>query len=183
MKKQTLLIIAATLAVSSLAGCDQKEAPANDIAVVNIAQVLRDSQAGKQEAEHDKQVQALLLNVYDDASSKYARLPAAGQQKSRDADADTLNNQWRAEKNAARQVSLNAITKVVDAYRQEKKLRLVIDSQTVISRDDNADITADIISRLDQTEVDYGPLPVISVKTPAEAPVKPETPKTRKTHK
>lgn len=182
-KKTTLLMIAIIVALSGLAGCDQKNALVTGIAVVNIDQVLRDSTIGKQEADHDKQVQALLLKIHDEANKAYANLPAEEQQKSRAADAETLNRQWLAEQNAARQISLKVIANAVSEYRQEKKLLLVVDSQNVIARDDSTDITADIVSRLEKTQVSYDPMPSISVKTPERAPAKSETPAVRKTSK
>ncbi len=170
MKKHTVLLaLATTLAVGGLAGCDQKKASAPEIGVVDMGKVLKESAIGKQEIEHDKQVQAVLIKANDEAKKGYAALSADEQEKASNADAQVLNRQWMAEQKAARQASLAAIVKTVDAYRQEKKLVLIVDNQNVISSDAKLDVTADIITRLEKTQVTYGNLPTITVKPPQAA--------------
>ncbi|MEJ5073899.1 hypothetical protein WH357_16410 [Enterobacter ludwigii] len=177
-KKTVILALAAAIALGGLAGCDQKNTSAPDIGVVDIGKVLKDSTIGKQEIEHDKQVQAVLIKANDEAKKGYAALSADEQKKASDADAKILNRQWLAEQKAARQASLDAIAKAVDTYRQEKKLALIVDNQNVISSDAKLDVTADIITRLEKTQVTYGNLPTITVKSPqaaeSAAPVEPE---------
>lgn len=168
-KKTAILALAATIALGGLAGCDQKKPSAPEIGVVDIGKVLKDSAIGKQEIEHDKQVQAVLIKANDEAKKGYAALSADEQKKASDADAQILNRQWLAEQKAARQASLAAIVKAVDAYRQEKKLPLIVDNQNVVSSDAKLDVTADIITRLEKTQVTYGDLPTITVKKPEAA--------------
>ncbi|MCS2148709.1 hypothetical protein MUU51_10170 [Scandinavium sp. H17S15] len=168
-KKTAILALATTLAFGGLAGCDQKNASTPEIGVVDIGKVLKDSAIGKQEIEHGKQVQAVLIKANDEAKQGYAALSADEQKKASNADAQVLNHQWMAEQKAARQASLAAIVKAVDTYRQEKKLALIVDNQNVISSDAKLDVTADIITRLEKTQVTYGDLPTITVKKPEAA--------------
>ena len=57
--------------------------------------------------------------------------------------------------------------KVIGACRAEKGMTVVLEAGSALSYDQAADITSEIVTRLDQEKVDFGPLPSLE---PAPAP-------------
>jgi Skp family chaperone for outer membrane proteins len=161
-----LLLVGMT--VIALAGCDRVTTMKQKIACIDMAQVLRDSVVGEQEAEHNKQVKAVLLKAQRQAQNHYKGLSDQQLNKARMADTMIINQQWLAEQRDARNQSIKIISGVVDTYRKEHGLTLVIDSTQVIAADGQADISADIIEQLKDVKIDYGELPRVSFKGAGE---------------
>jgi Skp family chaperone for outer membrane proteins len=158
----SLLLVSA--AVMSLSGCDKGNAVTQNVAYINMGEVLSQSSIGKQEASHTDQVKAILQKAEKDAENTYKTMPTEQVEKSRSADATIINRQWVAEQRQARAESLKAVVKVVEAYRSSKKISLVLDSSNLVAASKESDITKEIIGELKDVKVDYGKLPEISIK-------------------
>lgn len=145
----------------SLAGCDK--ASAQNMAYVDVAQVMKGSALGKLEAEHNQKVKEVISKADADAKEKYKSMTAEEQQKNSAADVALLNQLWIAEQQHARAVSVKAITDEAEAYRASHKLDFVIDSGSMLAVDKKNDITPQIIAQLNTKKPDYGDMPKISV--------------------
>ena len=158
------------IALLSLVGCDQLGLSQQKIAYVNMAKVLETSSVGKQEQEWGQKVRDVLVKANKDAQATYATLPADQQQKARQADAVTLNQQWDIERNSARIKSVKAIAEVVESYRTSHKIEFVFDSSQIVASNPTSDISQQVITQLANTKVDYGKLPEVIVNKEMEQP-------------
>ena len=158
------------IALLSLVGCDQLGLSQQKIAYVNMAKVLETSSVGKQEQEWGQKVRDVLVKANKDAQATYATLPADQQQKARQADAVTLNQQWDIERNSARIKSVKAIAEVVESYRTSHKIEFVFDSSQIVASNPTSDISQQVIAQLANTKVDYGKLPEVIVNKEMEQP-------------
>jgi len=167
---RTVVVVGAV--IFGLTACDQNDSAQQKIAYVDFSTVLKDSVVGKQEAEHTKKVKERLLSAEKDAEQHYKALPDEQQKQSRQADSVIINRQWLAEQQHARIVSLKTIKEAVEAYRQKNTLTLILDRQQVVAASMDADISKQIIAQLADVSVDYGNLPVISIRSDKSAALK-----------
>ncbi len=157
-----LFILGVVAAV--LSGCDQMALTSPKMAYVDVAKTLSDSPVAKQEFEHNQQVRNVLIQANNEAQAKYKTMPEAQQQQSRAADSLALNQLWQGEQNNAREQSIKAITAVIEDYRVNHKLDVVMNKATVLAADKKDDITDKIIVLLKGTQVKYGELPKVTIK-------------------
>jgi Outer membrane protein (OmpH-like). len=162
-RSAVLFTVLAGLSLTGLMGCDQQGA-GKAVAIVDMDKIFKESSIGKQEAEHNKAVRDILTQAKKDAENRYGEMSSEEQSKSRNADAAILNQQWNAELTAARTTSLKTILKAVEAYRQEKKMTMILDEHQVIAFDTNQDVTQSIIDNLKTIHVDYGKLPQVTMR-------------------
>lgn len=167
---RTIVVVGAM--IFSLTGCDKDNSAQQKIAYVDFSTVLKDSVVSKQESEHTKKVKERLLNAEKDAELRYKELLVEQQKQSRQADAVIINRQWLAEQQHARMVSLKTIREAVEAYRQKNMLTLILDRQQVVAASTDADISKQIIAQLANANVNYGKLPVISIRSDKPASMK-----------
>ena len=168
--KSLLVNLPLCIALLSLVGCDQLGLTQQKIAYVNMAKVLETSSVGKQEQEWGQKVRDVLVKANKDAQATYATLPADQQQKAREADAVTLNQQWDIERSSARGKSVKAIAQVVESYRTSHKIEFVFDSSQIVASNPTSDISQQVITQLANTKVDYGKLPEVIVNKEMEQP-------------
>lgn len=159
---RNILVISALAFV--LTACDQEKVMQQKIAYVDISTVLKESSVGKLEIEHNEKVKARLLSVEKDAEVRYKAMPSAQEKESRIADAQIINRQWLAEKRHARLISVQAIKKTVETYRQKQNIAMVLTGESIVAVDKGADISKKVIDQLKDIQVDYGELPVIKIK-------------------
>lgn len=134
------------------------------IAYLDPGKVLTESVIGKQEQARQQKVHDILLQAGKDAEARYAEMTPEQKQKSALADQTILNNQWQAEQRHAREISMKTIAAAVEAYRVNHKIDVVLSQNQVIAIDSRSNITKDIIDELKKIHVDYGSLPVITIK-------------------
>lgn len=134
------------------------------IAYLDPGKVLTESVIGKQEQARQQKVHDILLQAGKDAEARYAEMTQEQKQKSALADQTILNNQWQAEQRHAREISMKTIAAAVEAYRVNHKIDVVLSQNQVIAIDSRSNITKDIIDELKKIHVDYGSLPVITIK-------------------
>lgn len=156
----------------TLTACDEGKNMEQTIAYVDISSVLEKSGIGKLEAEHTQKVKERLLSAEKDAEKSYVSLSEAKVKESRIADAQILNRQWQAEQQHARMLSIQAIRKAIETYRQEKKISIVVGTEYIVAADKTADISKQVAAQLKDTKVDYGKLPVITIKKGEDEPKK-----------
>lgn len=158
--------------IFSLTACDQDSSAQQKIAYVDFSSVMKDSVVGKQETEHTQKVKERLLRAEEDAEASYKEMSAKQQQQSRQTDAIIINRQWRAEQQHARTMSIKTIREAVETYRKNNNLTLILDRKQVVAAAADVDISKQIIAQLADVSVDYGKLPVISIRSDKSAPVK-----------
>lgn len=155
-----VLLVAST----TLVGCDAQQSGEKQMKFVNVDKVLVDSGWVKQEQDYLKAVNENLKQGLQLAEKSYANLPADKVEAARQADQHVLSQQWEAQKVAARSVVANAMKKATDTYRSDKKIDVLMPTQTALSVAPELDVSADLTNQLKTTKLDFGKLPVITLK-------------------
>ncbi|HKM95196.1 MAG TPA: hypothetical protein VJY99_00570 [Buttiauxella sp.] len=160
-----LIVVAAG---SMLVGCDNKQKGDTTMKFVNVEKVLVDAGLVKQEQDYLMAVNQQLQKGMQMAEKSYTSLPADKVEAARIADKNLLTKQWKAQQQAARNVVLNTLKKASDSYRIEKKIDVLMPTQTALSIDPELDVSADLIAKLKTEKLDFGKLPEITTKVSAK---------------
>ena len=156
----------------TLSACETKDSGQAAMGVVDMDRVLRESQAGKAAVK-------ILEEMQSESQQKFIEIQAKMKEKPGDAELEKelqmtyVNSQQRlqAEQQNVSNIMLDAIQRVMNAYRKEKGYMAIFSSapEFVCSFDARIDVTNDIIAALDREKVTITPLP-----QPEPAP-KPQT--------
>ena len=160
-----LIVVAAG---SMLVGCDNKQKGDTTMKFVNVEKVLVDAGLVKQEQDYLMAVNQQLQKGMQMAEKSYTNLPAGKVEAARIADKNLLTQQWKAQQQTARKVVLNTLKKASDSYRIEKKIDVLMPTQTALSIDPELDVSADLIAKLKTEKLDFGKLPEITTKVSAK---------------
>ena len=171
---RTTLFFSMLLMGLLLVGCNQSEPTGPSIGVVDTARVFRDSEPGKAgvkflEGLHEK-MQAEPNSIQENLQKKPE--DEALQQKLQ---ATYMSFQQRMSTEQQNVITLlnDATQRAMDAYRNQKKLDVILGSESALSYAKNVDVTTDIIAELNKQKVDFKPVQAEEAKTapaPVEAP-------------
>ena len=161
-------VIVVSLVFSGLVGCDKESNGTQHIAYVDMSEILKKSDISKQESERRTKIHDILVQGSKNAESRYASMPIEQRQKSRAADAMMLNKMWVTEQRQVREASLKTIAAAVEAYRINHKITLVLNQDQVVAIDKHVDISKNIIDQLRGIKINYGPLPIVTLKEKVE---------------
>ena len=176
MKKSVILGGLLALSMFGLMGMggNKEEAVKPTVGIVQTVQVYEQSKLAKLATERLEKLQ----------SEAMARLEAMQKEMSAAEEAKddvkkqriqvemqqqlyTMQAALEAEQQKVLQTLQGVMQKVIGACRAEKGMTVVLEAGSALSYDQAADITSEIVTRLDQEKVDFGPLPSLE---PAPAP-------------
>lgn len=160
----SVLVLLSTLAVSA---CDAAPKNTSPVATVNLTTVFKNSTLSEQEMAHLKEVKAILMKGQEDGHAMRGVAGTESAQKAQQADEAALNNQWLLEQAAAREAVLRAIREASDAVLSENHYSVVADSESLLAASADVDVTGEVVKHLRSRTVDFGSLPVVTLKQPA----------------
>ncbi|MBG0791518.1 MAG: OmpH family outer membrane protein [Desulfovibrionaceae bacterium] len=156
MKKTITLLAAAALVLALLAGCDRQEG-AVKIGVVDEAAAFKDNKVAKDamaylqemgaplQAEAEAAYKAMQENQTEETVAAYKL--AMGK----------LQNVMNGEQQRIVALVDAKFNEVLEKYRAEKGLTMILSRQAVISASDAVDVTADIVAAMDGVNLDFNP--------------------------
>jgi len=156
MKKSLILLAAAALALMLAAGCDRQDSSVK-IGVVDEAAAFKDNKVAKDamaylqelggpmQAEAEAAYKAMQENQTEETVAAYKL--AMGK----------LQNTMNGEQQRIVAMVDAKFNEVLEKYRAEKGLALILSKQAVISASDTIDITADIVAAMDGVVLDFTP--------------------------
>lgn len=176
MKKSVILSALLALSMFGLMGMggNKEEAPRPAVGVVQTVQVYEQSRLAKTATERLEKLQneamAKLDAMQKEISAaeeakddvKKQRLQVEMQQQ-----LYTMQGALEAEQQNVLKLIQDAMQKVIGECRAEKGMTVVFEAGAVLSYEQAVDMTSEIVTRLDQEKVDFGPLPSLE---PAPAP-------------
>lgn len=171
MKKIIVLLAAAALALTIVAGCNQQESSVK-IGVVDEAAAFKDNKVAKDAMAY---LQKLGAPMQAEAEAAYKAMQENQNEKTVAAyklAMGKLQNTLNAEQQRIVALVNKKFTEVLEKYRTEKGLSLILSKQAVISAKDSVDVTADIVAAMDGVTVDFTPpaKPVAPEKVESEKP-------------
>ncbi|WP_319469430.1 OmpH family outer membrane protein [uncultured Pseudodesulfovibrio sp.] len=168
MKRIIALLGTALLGLTLLVGCNQQTNQIT-IGVVDEAAAFKDNQAAAAAMAYLQEIGAPLQKK---AEAAYKAMQADQNEETvgaYKAAMGELQNTMNGEQQRIVALIDAKFNEVLDTYREEKGLTVILSKESVISSAPTVDITADIVSAMNAIELDLAP------KTPkAEAPAKPE---------
>ncbi len=176
MKKSVILSGLLALSMFGLMGMggNKEEAPRQAVGIVQTVQVYEQSKLAKVATERLEKLQdeamAKLDAMQKEMSAaeeakddvKKQRLQVEMQQQ-----LYSMQGALEAEQQKVLKVLQEAMQKVIGQCRAEKGMTVVFEAGSALSYDQAVDITSEVVTRLDQEKVDFGPLPSLE---PAPAP-------------
>lgn len=153
MRKSLLFLLAIMSTAVLLTGCNQPKG--GTVGVVNTSRVYQESDAGKagvkyleslhgeMQGELTKMQEELQKNPGEDTTRKFQQLYAELQQR------------LGAEQQQVITKLNESLQRVLDSYRAQKGLDVIIGSETVLSASPAADITNEVIAEMNKTQVSF----------------------------
>lgn len=158
MKKIIVLLTATVLGVMLLAGCNQQQ-PGVTIGVVDEAAAFKDNKAAAKAMTYLQELGAPLQKKAEEA---YKKMQAEQNEENVAAYKQAmgeLQNVMNGEQQRIVALIDAKFSEVLNAYRAEKGLTLILSKESVISSAETVDITADIVAAMDSIELDLTPAP------------------------
>ena len=152
------LLLAACLA---LTGCP-KAGPS--VACVDVERVMTQSKAAQQASEHLNKVQAVLQDSLTAYQKELQKSPASRRQQELQQGMAVLQRQMALEQAAARNVVSRHMLANIEEWRSGKGDAVVIARQNLLAAPASADISDDIIARMDAGSVTFPDLPKVNIR-------------------
>lgn len=170
MKRVILLLCAALLGFSILAGCNQQAGVA--IGVVDEAAAFKDNKAAADAMAYLQELGAPLQKRAEAAYKAMQEEQNEATVNAYKAAMGDLQNIMNEEQQRVVALIDAKFNEVLENYRKEKGLTLILSKQSVIASDNAVDITADISAAMDKVELDLTPpaRPEAPAATTEEAP-------------
>lgn len=176
MKKSVILSGLLALSMFGLMGMggNKEEAPRQAVGIVQTVQVYEQSKLAKVATERLEKLQDEAMAKLDAMQKEMSaaeeakddvrkqRLQVEMQQR-----LYSMQGALEAEQQNVLKVLQEAMQKVIGQCRAEKGMTVVFEAGSALSYDQAVDITSEVVTRLDQEKVDFGPLPSLE---PAPAP-------------
>lgn len=169
MKSKRLLCLVSAVALIGLmlTGCDNERNKKMEMSVriINIPQVFVQSGIAEQESAHVKAVKEKLEAGLTLAKSGYETMEPTLRSEAERADSQLLEIQWKAEQQAARKITGQAIKAAVREWQEKHEVDLVLSSENTLSYSEKADISKEIVDMLKEKTLVFGKLPEISLRS------------------
>lgn len=162
-------ILAVVMALTGLMGC----VASSNVAVVNPTRLFQDSESGKAGIEHLKGMEAAMQEQLVTAQGALEQSPNDEGLRARFQQIFVGYQQLVSTEQQKVVEGVNSqIQKVLDAYRAQKRMVVIMNSESVLTYAPNADVTNDIIAEMNKTPVAFTPvsLPPLDVKPTAGKP-------------
>ena len=168
MKRFSSVFFALTLVMGlSLTGCKLNSEP--NTFYVDVDRILTESNAAKDANAHLTKVQQVLQEGMKSLESELQKQPAPTIQQDLQQGAAVLNNKLMQEQAAARDVVLKHMMTQIEAWKANKSDAYVFARSVLLSAPESANITADIITRMNGTSVTFAELPKVTIQKPGDA--------------
>ena len=168
MKRFSSVLSALALLLSlSLTGC-QLNSESNTF-YVDVDRVLTESNAAKDANAHLAKVQQVLQEGMKSLETELQKQPAPTIQQDLQQGAAVLNNKLMQEQAAARDVVLKHMMTQIEAWKANKPDAFVFARTVLLAAPESANITADIITRMNGTSVTFAELPKVTIQKPGDA--------------
>lgn len=174
-----LFFVPVLLSMTLLAGCFQSENSAPTVGVVDTARIFRDSEAGKTGVKFLEGLQEKMqadLNEIQEVLKKNPNDQAA-QQKLQETYMSFQQRMGAEQQNVVTLLN-DATQRVLDSFRQQKKLSIILSQEATLSFDKAVDVTAEVIAELNKQKLEFKPVApeavVAPAVTPAPAPAAPK---------
>lgn len=174
MRSFTTLALALVLALASM-GCTSAK-----IGVVTPARLFQESASGKAGFEHLKQLESTMQQQLVTAQGVLEKAPGDEQLRARYQQVFAGYQQVVSVEQQKVVEGLNAqIQEVLEAYRKQKGLTVILNSESALVYAPATDVTQEILTRLDAQPLDFKPvalqpLPTPDPKAQTKAPRKPK---------
>lgn len=162
-----MMFVPVLVMMTMLTGCLQGESSAPTIGVVDTARIFRDSEAGKAGVKFLEGMQAKMqaeLTAIQEILQKNPEDQAA-QQKLQETYMSFQQRMGAEQQNVVTLLN-DATQRVLDSYRQQKKLTVILAQESTLSVDKSVDVTADVITELNKQKVEFK---AITPEAPAAA--------------
>ena len=147
------------LTLPALSGCLNQDP---QIVCVDVQKVLTDSKAAKAANEHLAKVQAILQKGLEAYQEELKKSPEDKRQQELRQGLALLQRQLVIEQGAAREVVRKHMQAQIDAWKADKPKVAVMAKQNLLAAP-SADITIDIIARMDAGSVKFAALPKVTI--------------------
>lgn len=151
--------------VLPLSGCLNQDP---QLVCVDVQKVLTDSKAAKEANAHLKQVQDILQKGLETYQEELKKSPEDKRQQELRQGLALLQRQLVVEQAAAREVVRKHMQAQIETWKSDKPKVAVIAKQNLLAAP-TADITADIITRMDAGSVTFADLPKVTIKPRPDA--------------
>lgn len=154
MKKIIVLLSATLLGLTLLAGCNQEQAASITIGVVDEAAAFKDNQAAAKAMTYLQELGAPLQKKAEEAYKNMQAEQNEDNVKAYKEAMGELQNVMNAEQQRVVALIDAKFNEVLNNYRKEKGLTLILSKESVIASDETVDITADIVEAMNGIELD-----------------------------
>ncbi len=169
MKRFSVVLSVLTLLLAlPLAGCQFGQSEP-DTYYVDIERILTESNAAKDANAHLAKVQQVLQEGMKNLETELQKEPAPTIQQDLQQGAAVLNNKLMQEQAAAREIVIKHMMTQIEAWKADKPNAFVLPRAAFLAAPDSANITADIITRMNGTSVTFAELPKVTIQKPGDA--------------
>jgi outer membrane protein len=141
-----------------LPACQQAETAKPQLAVVDMARIMRDSEPGKAGVKFLEGIQAEMQTSLNDIQSRLEKNPNDAQaQKELQTVYMGAQQRMQVEQQNVINVLYDMVQRVINGYRVEKGYAVILSSEAAAAYDSKADVTADIVAAVNKQKVDFKP--------------------------
>jgi outer membrane protein len=173
MKRTIILLSAALLGLMLLTGCNQQTSGVT-IGVVDEAAAFKDNKAAAAAMNYLQELGAPLQKKAEAAYKAMQEEQTEETVAAYKTAMGDLQNVMNAEQQRVVALIDAKFNQVLDTYRKDKGLTLILSKQSVIASADTVDITADIVNAMNQVELDLTPPAAPEAAPEAAAPAETE---------
>ncbi|WP_420301036.1 hypothetical protein [Enterobacter sp. BNK-8] len=152
-----------------LSGCDDNRSESHaNIALIDLPKAFTSSEIAIQEKERVDSIIRTMQDAMDKSKKEYDKLSPEKAEEARKADAVKMGIVLEQSKHLARLSSLKVILEEIEKMRKEGGCSVILLRTSVVSADEQMDITNALVQRLKGLKVDYGEMPAFTVKDTTE---------------
>lgn len=152
-----------------LSGCDDNRSESHaNIALIDLSKAFTSSEIATQEKERVDSIIRSMRDVMDKSKKEYDKLSPEKAEEARKADAVNMGVVLEKSKHLARLSSLKVIQEEIEKMRKESGYSVILLRSSIVSADEQMDMTNALVQRLKGLKVDYGEMPVFTLKDTAE---------------
>lgn len=150
-----------------LAGCENPLSASPRPAFVDLAVILEKSRAAREAAAHLEKARAVLQKGMDDLTAAQKDAPEKERQQALSRGGALLQRQLAVEREAARRVVLAVFAQACEAWSRDNAEGWLVTRASVLAAPASADVTADILARMESLDATFPDLPTVSIRDDA----------------
>lgn len=157
MKKFTVLLSVALLGLMMLTGCNQQQEPGITIGVVDEAAAFKDNKAAAKAMTYLQELGAPLQKKAEEAYNAMQANQSEETVAAYKAAMGELQSVMNTEQQRVVALVDAKFNEVLENYRKEKGLTLILSKESILSSAETVDITAGVVAAMDAIELDLTP--------------------------